>query len=137
MELAYKEVTREVTTGMDSIFILSYCVRCCLGSIRAARSWPAPGSVGAKCLPAACLAWPGQPSAARRPLFMGATLSPRGKLSLGQHWAPPCQVPNYSSSCSQRPSGPWGKGLFIARGEGKDKESNRKGFKTQRPRRKI
>lgn len=138
VELAYKEVTREVTMDMDSVIR----IKLLSGAALAPSRQPIPGPLQAVLEPSACQqrVCPGQPSAARRRrrhLFMGATFSARGKLSLQQRQALPCQVPNYSSSCNQRPWGQWGKALFTARGEGKDMESNRKGCKTLGLRRKM
>lgn len=91
MKLAYKEVTKEVTAGMDSIIHIK--VQCQV------LPWLHQGGLFLVVLkPSACqqCAWPAQPSAARRHLFMGQA-QPQA--------APPCQVPNDSSSCNQRPSG--------------------------------
>lgn len=63
----------------------------------------------------------------KAPVGAGPTLSPPSEA---QPRAAPgrCHVPNYSSSCSQGPSGQRGKVLFTARAEGKDKESNKGGL---------
>lgn len=130
-ELACKDVTREVTTGMDSIIHIKLLCQVLpwlhQGSpfLAHSRRWSQVPALASPAPPEGTCSW-GTPSVHRG-----------SSVSLGQRPALPCQVPNYSSSCSQRPSGQWGKGLFTVRSEGKDKESNRKGFKTLGPRRKM
>lgn len=92
------------------------------GSPFLARSGQGYSKVPASSMPCRCV---------KAPVPAGPTLGPPREAQLravpGQ-----CQVPNYSSSCSQGPSGQRGKRLLTKRGEVKDKESNREGFKTLR-----
>lgn len=133
MELAYKELTREVTLAMDSIIHIKLLCQVLpwlhQGSPFLARSRQYWSQVPASSVPA-------QPS----------PVLPEGTCS----WGPPSVFEGSSASGSTgtcrakcqttrvpATRGHWGKGLFTMRGEGKDKESNRKGFKTLRPRRKM
>lgn len=133
VELTYKEVTREVTTGMESIIhikllcqVLPWLHQVSPFLAHSRHCWsPVPASS----VPA--LASPALPEGTCSWDHLQSTWGAQSAE------AAPRQVPNYSSSCSQRPSGQWGKGLFTARGEGKDKESYRKGFKTLGPMRKM
>lgn len=105
MKLAYKEVTEEVTVGMDSIIHIK--LQCQVlpwlyqGSPFLARSRWCWSQVPASSVP-------GQPNPAQRcqkASVHGGTLSPPGKLSLRQHRRAKCQTTRVPATRGPQVSG--------------------------------
>lgn len=132
MELAYKEVAGEVTTGMDSLIRIKLLCQVLpwlhQGSLFPAHSRRCWSEVPASSVPA-----------------LASPALPEGTCS----WGPPSVQEGSSASGPAVPSAKLleflqpeairsvGKGAFHSKGEGKDKESSRKGSKTLGPWRKM
>lgn len=121
-------VAETVTMGMDSITNMKLLYQV-LPWLQRGSPFSAHSSQGSSKVPASREPCPCTPATTWRHLLVwGPPLVPGAVPG-------PCQVPNHSNSSNQEPSGQQGKGLFTARGEGRDKEINREGFKTLGPRR--